>query len=173
MGKYNLDDALSGGGLFSTQTQERKRPQPPGVSGYNEAQSPVKKKQGDVTQTTGYGNTQGKKGVKMPRLNLLLSEDVHEWISKESRLRGMSMAQLANIALEWYMDSPHSHQFTNELNLKGKEKLVWRINLGLAPEIYEWIKPEAKYRGLSASMFTDAILTAYLNSPEGHEPVNW
>ncbi len=46
--------------------------------------------------------TQGKKGVKVKRLNLAYSDDNYEYISKESRKRGLTMTQFLNDIIATY-----------------------------------------------------------------------
>lgn len=40
--------------------------------------------------------TQGRKGNKMKRINMAFSDENHEWITKESRRRGISATQYVN-----------------------------------------------------------------------------
>lgn len=48
--------------------------------------------------------TQGKKGVKAKRLNLAYSDDNYEYISKESRKRGLTMTQFLNDIIATYRE---------------------------------------------------------------------
>lgn len=41
-------------------------------------------------------STQGRKGNKMKRINMAFSDENHEWITKESRRRGISATQYVN-----------------------------------------------------------------------------
>lgn len=40
--------------------------------------------------------TQGRKGNKMKRINMAFSDENHDWITKESRRRGISATQYVN-----------------------------------------------------------------------------
>lgn len=47
-------------------------------------------------QREAQGKTQGKKGCRMPRINMCFSADNHEYIKKMSAMRGQSMGQFVN-----------------------------------------------------------------------------
>lgn len=48
--------------------------------------------------------TQGKKGAKAKRLNLAYSDANYEYISKESRRRGLTMTQFLNDIIATYRE---------------------------------------------------------------------
>lgn len=48
-------------------------------------------------------NTTGRKGVKMPRINLAIAPDVYEYIQTMSRVRGQNMTVFVNLALREHM----------------------------------------------------------------------
>lgn len=52
---------------------------------------------------TKYGTTQGKKGMKMKRINMGFSDDIHYYIHHESRKRGISASRFVNEIIEEYM----------------------------------------------------------------------
>ena len=48
--------------------------------------------------------TSGKKGVKLPRINMAFSPDVYKYVQIMSRVRGESMTDFINIALRQHME---------------------------------------------------------------------
>lgn len=48
--------------------------------------------------------TVGRKGVKLPRINLAFAPDVYEYIQIMSRVRGESMTDFVNLALRQHME---------------------------------------------------------------------
>ena len=52
-----------------------------------------------------YGTTQGKKGQKLPRINLGFSTSNHDFLRSESRKRGMSISAFINYIVEEYQKS--------------------------------------------------------------------
>lgn len=48
------------------------------------------------------GRTQGKKGMKLKRINMAFSDENHEYITKESRRRGISATAFVNQIIELY-----------------------------------------------------------------------
>lgn len=53
-------------------------------------------------QQVQYGTTQGKKGQKMPRINLAFSTENHDFLRMESRKQGMSITAFINHIVEQY-----------------------------------------------------------------------
>lgn len=49
-------------------------------------------------------NTAGKKGVKLPRINLAFSPEVYEFIKTMSRVRGENLTEFVNMVLQEYME---------------------------------------------------------------------
>lgn len=49
-----------------------------------------------------YGTTQGKKGQHAKRINMAFSDANHEYITKESRRRGMSATAFVNLIIDAY-----------------------------------------------------------------------
>lgn len=47
--------------------------------------------------------TSGRKGVKLPRINLAFAPDVYDYITTMSRVRGENMTQFINHVLKQYM----------------------------------------------------------------------
>ena len=49
-----------------------------------------------------YGTTQGKKGQKLPRINLGFSTENHDFLRKESRMRGLTITAFINQIIDEY-----------------------------------------------------------------------
>ena len=49
------------------------------------------------------GSTSGRKGVKMPRINMAFYPDVYEYIQTMSRVRGESLTAFINLAIRQHM----------------------------------------------------------------------
>lgn len=47
-----------------------------------------------------YGSTQGKKGQKLPRINLGFSTENHNYLKFESRRRGLTITAFINLIIE-------------------------------------------------------------------------
>lgn len=156
---------------FTIGLGEAQAHRPSGTRGFN--LEPTKQKKEESIPKVKYNSTQGKKGQKLPRINLFLSEEIHIWLSSESRYRGVHMSQLVNTVLIWYMKSPNGRLFTESITTTVKEDLTWHVNFGVDPEVYNWVKPAAKKNGSSMSAFVDTILKSYKSSPEGHKEPTW
>lgn len=50
------------------------------------------------------GTTQGKKGQKLKRINMAFSDVNHEYVTKESRRRGISATAFVNMIIDEYRD---------------------------------------------------------------------
>ena len=50
----------------------------------------------DKAQREAEGRTQGKKGCRMPRINMCFSVDNHEYIKRMAAMKGQSMGQFVN-----------------------------------------------------------------------------
>lgn len=50
------------------------------------------------------GKTTGRKGLKMPRINLAFAPDIYEYIQIMSRVTGQSMTDYVNTILRQYME---------------------------------------------------------------------
>lgn len=48
------------------------------------------------------GTTQGKKGQKLKRINMAFSDENHEYVTKESRRRGISATAFVNLIIDEY-----------------------------------------------------------------------
>lgn len=48
--------------------------------------------------------TQGRKGCKMPRINMAFEPDIHEWIQKSARRNGITMTNFVNSILREKMN---------------------------------------------------------------------
>lgn len=48
--------------------------------------------------------TSGRKGIKLPRINLAFSPEVHEYITIMSRVRGENLTQFVNMVLKQHME---------------------------------------------------------------------
>ena len=48
--------------------------------------------------------TSGRKGVKLPRINLAFAPEVHEYITVMSRVRGENLTQFVNMVLKQHME---------------------------------------------------------------------
>lgn len=51
------------------------------------------------------GNTQGKKGMKLKRINMAFSDDNHDYITRKSRQMGISATAFVNIIIEQYKNN--------------------------------------------------------------------
>jgi hypothetical protein len=60
----------------------------------------------DTVATRPLGCTQGRKGQKAKRINMAFADEIHAYITYESRRRGMNATQFVNMVLEKYMNSP-------------------------------------------------------------------
>lgn len=49
--------------------------------------------------------TQGRKGCKMPRINMAFEPDIHGWIQKSARQNGITMTNFVNSILREKMNS--------------------------------------------------------------------
>ena len=56
----------------------------------------------EVQENKNIGSTQGKKGQKLKRINMAFSDRNHEYITKESRKRGMSATAFVNMIIDEY-----------------------------------------------------------------------
>ena len=54
-------------------------------------------------------STRGRKGMKLPYVHITCTQDVYEYITLESRRRGISRNMLVNTIIQSYMDSPEGH----------------------------------------------------------------
>lgn len=64
----------------------------------------VQQAQEEYTRSTIRG-TQGRKGCKMPRINMAFEPDLHEWIQRSARRNGITMTNFVNSILREKMDS--------------------------------------------------------------------
>ena len=55
-----------------------------------------------------YGTTQGKKGQKLPRINLGFSTENHDFLRRESRRRGLSITAFVNQIIDEYRKAAHT-----------------------------------------------------------------
>lgn len=55
------------------------------------------------------GETRGRKGMKLPRINMCFSDKNYEYIKYESCRRGMSNTQFVNMILQKYRESPEGY----------------------------------------------------------------
>lgn len=53
-----------------------------------------------ISQEDAERGTQGRKGYKMPRINMAFEPEVHEWVKKTSRQEGVSMTDFVNQILK-------------------------------------------------------------------------
>jgi len=51
--------------------------------------------------------TQGRKGYKMPRINMAFEPEVHSWIKKTARQKGVSMTDLVNNLIKTHPEFYH------------------------------------------------------------------
>lgn len=51
--------------------------------------------------------TSGRKGLKLPRINLAFAPDIYNYIQIMSRVRGESMTDFVNVALRQHMEEHH------------------------------------------------------------------
>lgn len=54
----------------------------------------------EVKPDVKFGETQGKKGHKSPRINMAFSPENHAWIKEQSRMNGMSITEFVNQILD-------------------------------------------------------------------------
>lgn len=79
-----------------------------------EKQDETKKTQETEIKETGQaklniGDTQGRKGVKLKRINMAFSDDNYEYIRFESRRRGLSITQFVNQIIDEYKAKEENH----------------------------------------------------------------
>lgn len=60
----------------------------------------------DISKPRPLGCTQGRKGQKAKRINMAFGDEIHAYITHESRRRGMNATQFVNMVLAMYKDSP-------------------------------------------------------------------
>lgn len=60
----------------------------------------------DVNKPRPLGCTQGRKGQKAKRINMAFGDEIHAYITHESKRRGMNATQFVNMVLAMYKDSP-------------------------------------------------------------------
>jgi len=77
------------------------------ADGLFEKKDVIKKQVQEVQETQeapkrAYGTTQGKKGQHAKRINMAFSDDNHEYITKESRRRGISATAFVNEIIDQY-----------------------------------------------------------------------
>lgn len=79
----------------------------PNVQYAHEAQADF----GSQTEKVSYelNETRGKKGAKLPRINMAFSTANHEYIKLESRRRGISATEFVNWLISEYEKSPEGH----------------------------------------------------------------
>ena len=63
-------------------------------------------------------NTNGKKGVKLPRINLAFSPQVYDFIKTMSRVRGENLTEFVNMVLQEYMEE-HRDVYEKALEFKN------------------------------------------------------
>lgn len=51
------------------------------------------------------GSTQGKKGMKLKRINMAFSDDNHDYITRKSRQMGISATAFVNLIIEQYKNN--------------------------------------------------------------------
>lgn len=61
----------------------------------------TKQEAAEIMQTL---RTSGRKGVKLPRINLAFAPDIHEYIITMSRVRGENLTQFVNYVLRQHME---------------------------------------------------------------------
>ena len=55
-------------------------------------------------------DTKGRKGEKMKRIHLSCPDDIYEYVTKESRKRGLGRTVFINAIIEAYMKSPDAYK---------------------------------------------------------------
>ena len=60
----------------------------------------TEKTDSSVSQAIVFGATQGRKGLKVPRINMGFSPENHDWIRLRSRQRGMTITEFVNEILD-------------------------------------------------------------------------
>lgn len=83
----------AGNDLFGSKSKEK------AVQQVQEAHDVQKVQQEKLRE---YGTTQGKKGQHAKRINMAFSDANHEYITKESRRRGMSATAFVNQIIDIY-----------------------------------------------------------------------
>lgn len=54
-------------------------------------------------------DTRGRKGQSMPRINMAFRPDIHEYITRESRRRGLSKTEFVNFVLDSYKNGKYAY----------------------------------------------------------------
>lgn len=62
--------------------------------------------------------TAGRKGIKLPRINLAFSPDVYDYIKTMSKAAGLSYTEFVNIVLQEHKDS-HTDTYKQALEIRN------------------------------------------------------
>lgn len=68
--------------------------------GVDEVAPATEEQAADFTPKVEFGATQGKKGHKIPRINMGFSPENHEWVKSRSKQLGISATEFVNAILE-------------------------------------------------------------------------
>ena len=76
----------------------------------------TEKKEAVIIQTpSGISGTRGRKGMKLPTMNVRFSEENYAYLRKEAPIRGLSMSAFLNLLIEKYRSNPkHVHDIVIE-----------------------------------------------------------
>lgn len=85
-------------GLFDNISAEKKTVEPVRT----ESREIRKSEMENVLPHEAMPSTQGRKGIKVNRMNMAFSEENYEWLRYESRVRGISATQFANDIIAAY-----------------------------------------------------------------------
>ena len=72
-------------------------------------------KSADVDTVSGTGSsTRGRKGQKMPMMNMRFTDENYDYLKRESAVRGKSVSGFVNWLIETYRSDPKHVNYTND-----------------------------------------------------------
>ena len=83
---------------------------------------PVRKERRTYSEQEAYElmkemKTSGRKGVKMPRINIAFQPDVYQYVTVMSRVRGDNLTEFVNLALRQHMED-HSELYNRAMEFR-------------------------------------------------------
>lgn len=66
------------------------------------------------TAVNGLQSTRGRKGMKLPTMNMRFTPDNYEYMRRESAVRGMSTTAFVNWLIESYRSNPAHVNYTDD-----------------------------------------------------------
>ena len=121
MGKFNLDEDE-----FEIKPVRRqgKKQEKPKVEKAEKTEKPKKEagKQEDKNPVT-LSSTRGRKGQKLPTMNMRFTPDNYEYMRREGAVRGMTTTAFVNWLIETYRSDPKHVHYTDDF----KEDEGWNV----------------------------------------------